>query len=678
MLTQTRPDGEVTSFSYDNNGNLSSLSPPGRPAHLFEHTPVDLESKYTPPEAGFTPRETETFYTLDREVEAVVLPDARVIDLDYDPAGRLSSVVTSAGIYGYSYDFADRVETLTAPGGETLVFGYDGSQLTQSTWAGTVSGSITNVYDADLRLSTQLVNGDYPVAYNYDQDSLLESYSISGAGGTPTATLVTTRNVLNGRLETTTAGVVTDERHYNGHGELDHYTARVSSVVVFEVDYVRDGLGRIDVKTETVNGTTKAFDYDYDLAGRLTDVWEDAVLVEHYEYDPNGNRTLGVVRGVASVGTYDDQDRLLSYGDFAYTYTANGELLTKTDTSNGEVTLYSYDELGNLREATLPNGDHLEYVIDGLNRRIGKKVNGTLVQGFLYGDQLDPIAEVDGTGNVVSRFGYGTVGHSADTIVKGGRAYRVIMDHVGSPRLVVDQLTGAVAQELDYDAWGNTLVDSAPDWQPFGFVGGIDDREAMLVRYGLRDLDLSTGRWVAPDPVGLGAGSNRFLYGFGDPTNRIDPSGAAVRVRAGKGVDLSKLKMSPEGVLTLALQHIQENSKLKDWFNELLNKKNKSLEDLICGDLDVDITIWSKSGNQTKYDSVFLGASAEQANRSIGMEAAQFDPLLWTSASDVFDAASNMIHELAHFVEAYSLGGTWPDVPGDTGQWVEDQLVSLE
>ncbi|MBI4819910.1 MAG: RHS repeat protein [Deltaproteobacteria bacterium] len=53
-----------------------------------------------------------------------------MIDFDYDPAGRMTSVVTSAGVYGYSYDFADRVETVTAPGGGTLTFAYDGSQLT--------------------------------------------------------------------------------------------------------------------------------------------------------------------------------------------------------------------------------------------------------------------------------------------------------------------------------------------------------------------------------------------------------------------------------------------------------------------------------------------------------------------------------------------------------------------
>jgi hypothetical protein len=55
--------------------------------------------------------------------------------------------------------------------------------------------------------------------------------------------------------------------------------------------------------------------------------------------------------------------------------------------------------LGNLRKVTLPGGTTIDYVIDGQNRRIGKKLNGTLVQGLLYQDQLCPIAELDGTTN---------------------------------------------------------------------------------------------------------------------------------------------------------------------------------------------------------------------------------------------------------------------------------------
>ena len=50
----------------------------------------------------------------------------------------------------------------------------------------------------------------------------------------------------------------------------------------------------------------------------------------------------------------------------------------------------------------MADGTKIEYMIDGLNRRIGKKVNGVLTQGFLYQDQLNPVAELDGSGNVVA------------------------------------------------------------------------------------------------------------------------------------------------------------------------------------------------------------------------------------------------------------------------------------
>src|SRR5205823_844916 len=105
-------------------------------------------------------------------------------------------------------------------------------------------------------------------------------------------------------------------------------------------------------------------------------------------------------------GTYDLQDRLLSYGGTSYAYTANGELLTKTNTLG--TTTYDYDVLGNLTGVTLPGGPRIDYVIDAQNRRIGKKINGQLTQGFLYAGALRVTAELSGTGAVRSRFVYGS------------------------------------------------------------------------------------------------------------------------------------------------------------------------------------------------------------------------------------------------------------------------------
>jgi hypothetical protein len=75
--------------------------------------------------------------------------------------------------------------------------------------------------------------------------------------------------------------------------------------------------------------------------------------------------------------------------------------------------------LGNLLQVELPNGDRIDYIVDGENHRIGKKVNGTIVQGFLYQDQLKPVAELDANGNVVAQFVYDSCGSGGCNI--GGR-----------------------------------------------------------------------------------------------------------------------------------------------------------------------------------------------------------------------------------------------------------------
>jgi YD repeat-containing protein len=168
----------------------------------------------------------------------------------------------------------------------------------------------------------------------------------------------------------------------------------------------------------------------------------------------------------------------MQYGTTTYTYTANGELLSKTNGS--QTTTYQYDVMGNLRNVTLPDGTKIEYIIDGQNRRIGKKVNGVLVQGFLYKDGLRPAAELDGANNVVSRFIYASRNNIPDYIVKGGNVYRIVSDNLGALRLVINVETGVVVQRMDYDEFGNIITNKNLGFQPFGFAGGIYDRDTHL------------------------------------------------------------------------------------------------------------------------------------------------------------------------------------------------------
>jgi RHS repeat-associated protein len=141
-------------------------------------------------------------------------------------------------------------------------------------------------------------------------------------------------------------------------------------------------------------------------------------------------------------------------------------------------------------------------------------------------------AELDGAGNVVSRFVYGTRVNVPEYLVRhpgvaGQEAtYRLVTDHLGSPRLVINTSDGTVVQRMDYDEFGRVLVDTNPGFQPFGFAGGLYDRDTGLVRFGARDYDAMTGRWTAKDPIGFrGGDTNQYAYVGGDPINLIDPNG---------------------------------------------------------------------------------------------------------------------------------------------------------
>ncbi|MGK2858268.1 MAG: hypothetical protein ACSLFQ_13790 [Thermoanaerobaculia bacterium] len=286
----------------------------------------------------------------------------------------------------------------SSPGATTLAYGWDGFLPTSVQWSGGVAGEVGWTYNDGFTIATEKVNGA-SIAFDYDLDSLL----------TKAGAMTIRRDSANGRITGTTLGRLVDEFGYDANGRLATY-------------------GRIVEKRESRYGVTLVEGYGYDLAGRLGTVHRNGVLEATYAYDANGNRLSKTTPSETETGTYDAQDRMLAYAGASYTYTANGELRTKTDASG--TTTYDYDVLGNLRRVDLPDGTVIEYMIDGQNRRVGKKVNGVLERAWLYADQLNPVAELDGAGNVVSRFVYGTRTNVPDYMIRGAATYRIVSDHL--------------------------------------------------------------------------------------------------------------------------------------------------------------------------------------------------------------------------------------------------------
>jgi RHS repeat-associated protein len=523
----TRPDSRSTSWGFDNADDVTSLTPPGRGTHQFAYDDATkLLKTETPPAVPMTSASgladgVKAFeYGANYELTKINLSDGRNIAFAYNDVGQLKTETLEKTklTFGYAKGL---LTSINRSDGVKVNVTYDGSLPTGSTWSGAISGTVSATYDKNLWLSSITVNNASTVNYTYDKDGLLVGAS-STAGG-----MTITRNADNGFVTSTALGNVTTENDYNGFGELSVTTTSVSTKGIFGQIIERDDLGRITSIEEQVGATPHKLSFTYNNLGRLETATRDGVTTT-YKYDANGNRaSVRSGTDAAVAAKYDAQDRILSFGSQTYKPTATGNLESRTD---GTKTVgLTYDELGNLTSASLKDiaaTTTIDYVIDGFGRRVGRKVNGTFDKKWLYRDGLRPVAEVDSVG-VFTHFVYANSQSGApDFLIRSGVLYRIVKDYLGSIRMVVNASTGAVAQSLEYDAFGRVLSETGAGFQPFGFAGGIYDVDTKLVRFGARDYDPGMGRWTNKDPIGFAGGdTNIYAYVGNDPVNRLDASG---------------------------------------------------------------------------------------------------------------------------------------------------------
>ena len=222
---------------------------------------------------------------------------------------------------------------------------------------------------------------------------------------------------------------------------------------------------------------------------------------------------------------------MVSTRDYSYFYSSRGSLTEKRPNGGGASTFYNYSTEGELLSVTLADGKVVKYESDGLGRRISRSYNGETL-GFIYKDQLEPIADVNSNGSVRSVYVYAEKAHIPSYMIRGAEKFAFINDERGSVRMVVAMSSGVVVQELRYDSWGRVLLDSSPGFQPFGYAGGIYDEVTGLVRFGARDYEAGIGRWLSKDPITFNGGQlNFYVYVGNDSVNWIDFDGMKPRTK---------------------------------------------------------------------------------------------------------------------------------------------------
>ncbi len=177
---------------------------------------------------------------------AIHRPDGITVGFGYDTAGRPSAVTFDRGQIAFGYNASTgNLTTLTAPGGNSLGFTYDGSLPKSVTWSGTVSGSMAVSYNNNFQVTSQTVNGGNAVSYGYDLDGLL----------TQAGALGIRRDATNGRLVADSVGSQKTTYAYDSHGALLGLVSSVGTDTQLVTGYVRDSLGRITRLVEKIQGS---------------------------------------------------------------------------------------------------------------------------------------------------------------------------------------------------------------------------------------------------------------------------------------------------------------------------------------------------------------------------------------------------------------------------------------
>ncbi|MCI0552002.1 MAG: CHAT domain-containing protein, partial [Anaerolineae bacterium] len=157
ITQQVLPGMREISYLYDRNGNLISLTPPGKPAHLFDHTDVDLTRRYTPPLLNGDTTATKYVYNRDKRIIQTIRPDSVVVNIEYDTTGcgacattRPKTINFDRGALSFAYDATTGLlDSLSAPEGNAITYTYDGS-LPKKAICSTGCHHMMNYFDFDL------------------------------------------------------------------------------------------------------------------------------------------------------------------------------------------------------------------------------------------------------------------------------------------------------------------------------------------------------------------------------------------------------------------------------------------------------------------------------------------------------------------------------------------------
>jgi RHS repeat-associated protein len=311
-------------------------------------------------------------------------------------------------------------------------------------------------------------------------------------------------------------------------------------------------------------------DQDYLVTGELTKVRENGAtsgvgVLATYAYDDLGQRTsVTYGNGTSQSYSFDAVSRLSALTPSSGTglptatfgYNAASEINSRsrsnaalepsvttgsrTETPNGlnqltaiGSTSLSYDSTGNLTsDGTKTYGYSSENLLtsatgsvalsyDPAMRLYQVSSSGASTRRLQY-DGADLVAEYDTSGNRTARYVHGPGADEAIVQYDSSGTRRFLHKDERGSVVALSDSSGTVTSTNSYDEYG---IPGASNTGRFQYTAQAWVPELGVYYYKTRVYDPKLPRFLQPDPIGYGAGMNRYAYVRGNPINFVDPLG---------------------------------------------------------------------------------------------------------------------------------------------------------
>ncbi len=349
----------------------------------------------------------KTNYNYDSSNKLTSISDDRghQLAITYNGSNLISSVKdwTNREV-SYGYDSQGNLTSVTDPNGETKQYGYNDNYKLSSITDRLGHTILTNTYNDDARLATQVNSGSVSATFTYDDTHRVATTSstlsrVQTIKYDEKARILEQIDPLNNKT-TYTYGTeyapltVTDRRNHTTTNTYDS-NGNVTSVT--------------DPYSKTVT-------YTYDGSNRITQISDGrygaSPKVSKFTYDGSGNLTQASESGRITNFTYDSYGEMLTKTDplthvMTWTRDSFGNKLTETNDLS-KTTTFEYDTLARLKKSTDSEGKFQTFSYD-YNNNVLTSTNsaGITTNEYTKENKLKKVTLPDGT---ITQFTYNNAG----------------------------------------------------------------------------------------------------------------------------------------------------------------------------------------------------------------------------------------------------------------------------